>query len=407
MDLKGGRIKMKKFLIVSLCLVMLVGIFGMPKAQQAKLVIWADDTRTPIFREIGEVYTEATGIPVEVVEMRLDQIRDQAVIANPAGEGPDLMIAQHDWTGRLAAGGIIAELKLPENVLAQFDPVTLEAFSYGGKLYGIPYAREGVALLYNKDLVPSPPTTWDELIKIARELTDPTVPQYGFIVEYHPYNFFPIIAALEGYIFGKTPEGGLNFCDIGLDNVGSVLGAELIDWLLEEGLLPYGIQWETMTGLLTEGRAGMVITGPWTIPIARAAGINVDVALIPPIAGQPARPFVSVPGVMVNAYSPNKAIIQDFLLNHFITKDTMLIMYQYDPRIPAYLPAYEEIAGELAYPAFAKSLANGVPMPNVPEMGTVWSFWVDAWELIGKQELEPWEALHQAAELLRETLGCK
>jgi len=376
-------------------------------AQPGKLVIWTDDTRAPIFRQIGETYTAKTGIPVEVVEMRLDQIRDQTLVANPAGEGPDLMIAQHDWTGQLAASGVIGRIDLPDGIVAQFDPVTLEAFSYAGKLYGIPYAREGVALLYNKDLVPEPPSTWDALIEIAREITDPSIPRYGFIVEWHPYNFFPITAALGGYIFGKTPDGVLNICDIGLDNVGSILGAELIDLLVEEGLLPYGIQWETMTSLLTEGKAGMVITGPWTIPIAEGAAIDVGVTLIPPIGGQPARPFVSVPGVMVNAYSPNTAIIQDFLLNHFITKETMVAMYRYDPRIPAYLPAYDEIADELAYPAFAQSLTNGVPMPNIPEMGAVWSVWVDAWALIGQQKLEPYESLHEAAERLRETFGCK
>jgi maltose-binding protein MalE len=398
---------MKKLLVVSLCLAMLVGIFGMSQAQQAKLVIWADDTRTPIFRQIGAAYTEKTGVQVDVVEMPMEEIREQCIIAAPAGKGPDMIVGAHDWIGKLVLSGTIASLDLPKEVLAQFDPVTLDAMSFGGKLYGIPYAREGVALLYNKKLVPEPPATWDELLKIARTLTKPPL-QYGFLVEYpFPYNCFGILSALGGYVFGRNPDGSLNRCDIGLDNVGAVLGAELIDWLIEEGLMPAEVSWETMTGLLSGGRLGMVITGPWSIPIAKGGGVDIGVAPIPLIAGQPPRPFVGVPGVMVNAYSPNKVIIQDFLLNHFITKDTMLTLYRYDPRIPAYLPAYEEVKGDPILRAFAESIKNGIALPNIPEMSTVWWIWADAMALIGKQELEPWQALHEAAEKIRETLGCK
>lgn len=400
---------MRRFLVFSLCVAMLVGVFGTLKAaEEGKLIIWADDTRTPIFQQLGEAYTAATGIPVEVVEMPMEDIREQCITAAPVGAGPDIIVGAHDWIGKLVVNGTIANLELPEDVLAQFDPVTLDAMSFGGKLYGVPYAREGVALVYNKDLVPVPPATWDELIEMARELTDPTVPQYGFIVEYpFPYNCFGILSALGGYVFGKNPDGSLSLCDIGLDSTGMILGAELIDWLIEERLMPAEVPWETMTGLLSEGRVGMVITGPWGIPIAEGGGIDVGVAPIPLIGGQPPRPFVGVPGVMVSAYSPNKAIVEDFLLNHFVTKDTMLTMYSYDPRIPAYLPAFEEVADDPILRGFAESIENGLSLPNIPEMSVVWSIWADAMALIGKQELEPHEALRQAAEQIRETLECK
>lgn len=401
--------RIKRLLGLLLSIAVFVGVpLAANAAESGKLIIWADDTRTPIFREIGEAYTEAVGVPVEVVEMAMDDIREQSIIAAPAGEGPDIIVGAHDWIGKLVLNGIIAELELPKDVLDQFDPVTLEGMSYGGKLYGVPYAREGVALLYNKSLVPEPPATWDELIQIARELTDPTVPQYGFIVEYpFPYNCFPILSALGGYVFGKTPEGGLNIYDIGLDTTGMILGAELIDWLIEEGLMPAEVPWETMTSLLSEGRVGMVITGPWSISIAKGGGIDVGVAPIPLIAGQHPRPFVGVPGVMVSAYSPNMAIVRDFLLNHFITKDIQLLMYNRDPRIPAYLPAYKEVADDPILRGFAESLKYGLPMANIPEMSAVWAVWADAMELIGNQKLEPSEALRQAAEQIRETLRRK
>lgn len=376
-------------------------------AEPGKILIWADDTRAPVFREIGEAYTKATGIPVEVVEIPFGSIRDQFITAAPTGEGPDLIIGAHDWVGELAASGLLAPIELPAELKEKFDPVSLEAFVYG-KLYGLPYAREGVGLLYNKALVPELPATFEELIELARKLTDPTLPRYGFVVQNpDPYHEFPFLSALGGYIFGYDKEGKLNPCDVGLDSPGAIAGAEILQSLFAEGLIPAGLDWDTWTSLFTEGRIAMVITGPWFVGRAKAAGINIGVGPIPPIQGHKPKPFVGVQGVMVSAFSPNLVLVYDFLFNFFATKETMLALYQRDPRIPAFLPAYEEVAADPILAGFAESIANGVPMPNIPQMSAVWGAWSDAMSLIGNLKLTPAEALKQAADNIRATLGCK
>jgi len=394
---------MKKFVLLML-VVLGVAAFA---ATPGKILIWADDTRAPVFREIGKTYTEKTGIPVEVVEIPFGQIRDQFVTAAPTGEGPDIIIGAHDWVGELAASGLLAEILLPEELKAKFDAVSLEAFTYG-KLYGLPYAREGVGLLYNKKLVPQVPATFEELIELARKLTDPTVPQYGFVVQNpDPYHEFPFLSALGGYIFGYDKEGKLNPCDVGLDSPGAIAGAEILQSLFKEGLIPAGLDWDTWTSLFTEGRIAMVITGPWFVSRAKDAGIDIGVVPIPPIQGKTPKPFVGVQGVMVSAFSPNLPVVFDFLFNYFATKETMLALYQKDPRIPAFLPAYNEVASDPILKGFAESIANGVPMPNIPQMSAVWGAWSDAMSLIGNLQKTPAEALKQAADNIRATLGCK
>lgn len=394
---------MRKLVLVGLFLVAGLAFAATP----GKILIWADDTRAPVFREIGKAYTEATGIPVEVVEIGFGQIRDQFVTAAPTGEGPDIIIGAHDWVGELAASGLLAEILLPPELAAQFDPVSLEAFVYGN-LYGLPYAREGVGLLYNKKLVPALPATFEELIELARKLTDPTLPQYGFVVQNpDPYHEFPFLSALGGYIFGYDKEGKLNPCDVGLDSPGAIAGAKILQDLFAEGLIPAGLDWDTWTSLFTEGRIAMVITGPWFVGRAKAAGIDIGVAPIPPIQGKNPKPFVGVQGVMVSAFSPNLPLVFDFLFNYFATKETMLALYAKDPRIPAFLPAYKEVAEDPILRGFAESIANGVPMPNIPQMSAVWGAWYDAMALIGNQQLDPATALKQAADNIRATLGCK
>ena len=74
---------MRKWVLVGLFLVAGLAFAATP----GKILIWADDTRAPVFREIGKAYTEKTGIPIEVVEIGFGQIRDQFVTAAPTGEG--------------------------------------------------------------------------------------------------------------------------------------------------------------------------------------------------------------------------------------------------------------------------------------------------------------------------------
>ncbi|MCD5408769.1 extracellular solute-binding protein [Candidatus Bipolaricaulota bacterium] len=143
---------MRKFLAVTLA-VLALGLLGLA-AEPGKIIIWADDTRAPVFEQIGAAYTEATGIPVEVIEVGFGDIRGQFTTAAPTGEGPAIIIGAHDWVGELVANGLLGEINLSEELAAKFDQVALEAFTYGA-LYGLPYAREGVALVYNKALVPA------------------------------------------------------------------------------------------------------------------------------------------------------------------------------------------------------------------------------------------------------------
>jgi maltose-binding protein MalE len=395
---------MRKLFVVAALLALGVWAFA---AEPGKILIWADDTRAPVFEEIGKAYTQATGIPVEVVEVGFSEIRGQFTTAAPAGEGPDIIIGAHDWVGELVANGLLAAINLPEDLKDKFDKVALTGFTYGKDLYGLPYAREGVALVYNKALLPKVPATFEKLIDFARQFTDPTVPQYGFAVQNpDPYHEFPFLSAFGGYIFGYDKDGKLNPCDVGLDSPGAIAGAKVLDSLFEEGLLAAGMGWDTWTGLFSEGRIASVITGPWAIGIAKKAGIDVGVAPIPPIQGHTPKPFVGVQGVMVSAFSPNLPLVEDFLFNYFATKKTQLDLYQRDPRIPAFLPAYEEVASDPILKGFAESISNGVPMPNIPEMSAVWGAWSDAMAAIGNQDLEPAEALHKAADSIRETLGC-
>jgi len=385
---------------------MLLGLVSMVSASEVgKLLIWCDADRAPVLEEVGKEFTAKYNVPVEVQEVDFGDIKGKLATAAPAGEGADLIIGPHDWIGELIENGLLEPISLFAELRSKFVPVSLEAFTYGGKLYGLPYATEAVALFYNKDLVPEPPATFEELITIAKGLTNREKGEYGFLIQMpDPYHSFPLLSATGGYIFGENPDGTANPLDIGLASEGAIRGANLLLRLVQEGIEVPGADYQTVIGLFNEGKLAMMIAGPWTIEGIREAGINYGIAKIPTIDGQVAKPFVGVQGFMVSAFSENKLLTRTFLTDFVATKETMLKLYERATRPPAFLPALDEVSANPDIKGIAISAADGIPMPKIPEMASVWGAWSDALELIVNQKLEPDQAMKNAAEQIKKTI---
>ena len=142
-----------------------------PAEPAATLRIWADDTRTPILQGLADDFLTEYNVELVVEDLgRVQEIRSQAIIAIPAGEGPDIYIGVHDWLGALIESGLAAPIDLGDK-RDLFVESNLEAFTYtDGNLYGLPYASENLGFFYNTDLVPEPPTTWEEVLEVSRTL---------------------------------------------------------------------------------------------------------------------------------------------------------------------------------------------------------------------------------------------
>ncbi|MGC8813518.1 maltose/maltodextrin ABC transporter substrate-binding protein MalE [Dictyoglomus sp.] len=392
---------MKKVLILVLLLMV---VFSLSKAAvPGKITIWTSEAQVKGLREFVKNFSTKYGIPVEVSEVSFSDIKPKFITSAPTGEGPDIIVGAHDWIGELAVNGLLLPIDfLPKSILDQFTPVTLQAMSYGGKLYGIPYSMEAVALIYNKNLVPNPPTTYESLVRTAKNLTKGGI--YGFLYDYNNFYFsFPFFSALGGYVFKETPNG-LDPLDIGLANEGAIKGVEKLVNLFKEGILKQGVDYQTTTSLFSEGKLGMMINGPWEIDNIKKANINYGVAKLPKIDGKPMRPFVGVQGFMINSRSPNIAILKTFALEVLATKELELKLFETDPRILARKDAYKVVSSNPDIKAFGASAADGIPMPNIPEMGPVWSYMGDTLTLITSGKKAPDVALKEAVAQIKDAI---
>jgi maltose/maltodextrin transport system substrate-binding protein len=265
----------------------------------------------------------------------------------------------------------------------------------------MPYAQEAIALFYNADLVPEPPTTVAELTAICDELGETIENCWGVQgggVAADAFHNFPFVSVKGGYIFGFDPETGFDTTDVGIDSEGAIAGVTAMADLVTAGYID-PLDEDDVKQLFIDGQEAFFMSGPWWINTWDEAGINWGVAVLPTLEGDPMGPFVGVRGFYVSEFGESKAIAEEFLLNFIATDETMLSLFEADPRGPAWIPTIPATGDEFA--PFAESASNGQFMPNIPEMGAVWDPLGTQLLAVRQGEVAPADAMAAAAEQIR------
>lgn len=363
-----------------------------PVAEDAvTITIWAIPVVAEAIRDTAPTFEAEYGIQLDVAEFGFGAVLTNFLVAAPAGEGPDIIVGAHDWLGELVVNGVIVPVDLGDKT-ADFSPAAIDAFTYDGELYGVPYMTENLALFRNADMVPNAPATWDEVIEISRELTadngeDVEANQYGFVLPGNDaYHFYPLMTAYGGYVFGQNADGTYDPSDIGIDSPGTIEAATFLDTMFEEGLIPETIDGQIITDWFAEGKAAMTLTGPWNLRRFQESGVNYVIDPIP-AGSEAARPFLGSMGFMVNAFSENPLLAQIVLSEFVATPELMQAIYDIEPRPSAYLPVFDNL-DDPDITAFAVAGEHAQAMPSIPEMGSVWQAWINALTLVTAQTIE-------------------
>src|SRR5262249_17839554 len=124
-----------------------------PTANGGTLTIWADDQRAAVLKPFATKFGSENGVTVNVQAISKD-LQTNFVTASQAGKGPDIVVGAHDWIGNLVQNGTIDPVQLSDDQKSKFAQVALNAVSFNGQLYGVPYAIENIALIRNTDLAP-------------------------------------------------------------------------------------------------------------------------------------------------------------------------------------------------------------------------------------------------------------
>jgi len=131
------------------------------------------------FANAAKVCTDQAGGRYRVVLADLppsaDQQREQLVRRLAAGDKDiDIMGMDVIWTAEFAEAGWLVpwEGDAAAKAIEGTIPATIQTGTYKGKLYAAPFTTNTQLLWYRKDRVPTPPTTWAEMVDMAEKIGD-------------------------------------------------------------------------------------------------------------------------------------------------------------------------------------------------------------------------------------------
>ncbi|MCL2593989.1 MAG: extracellular solute-binding protein [Promicromonosporaceae bacterium] len=375
-----------------------------PDRADADLVIWADAVKAAALQEPAAAWGEANGITVAVQSVS-GSLRDLFITADQAGNGPDVLLGAHDWIGALVQNSAIVPVLIPDT--SDFSPTAIEAVTFNGQTFGVPYGVETLGLFVNNDLTDVPePATIEEMVEAGRAggAEHPLCLQLGLGGD--AYHMQPLFTSGGGYIFGKNPDGSLNAADIGVDSDGGLAAAELIGALGTDGVLRTSIDWTNSIPLFAEGQCAYLISGPWAITPIIEGGIDYTISVIPGFAaGGQARSFATVNNFYVAANGINQAFAQQFVADILVSSDVVLGMFVSNQMPPAQISLMTQIEADFSDMAkFGELSAAADPMPAIPEMSAVWGPLGQSYAAV-VDGADPAETFRAAAAAIREAIG--
>lgn len=355
--------------------------------QATKLVIWADADRVPAVTQVANAWAAGKGVTVQVVQKQMGPIRTElSTVA--VDTAPDVVVGAHDWVGEVSANGSVLPISPSAATKKQFPAYALNSFSYGTaikKLYGAPVALENVALITNTRLA-KVPTSFADLEKQALAAKKKTKAQVGLAVQQgsggDPYHMYAFFSGLGGYIFGTNKAGNLDPSDIGIANSKFLKNAPQIDKWNKEGLIRSQVSGDIAKELFTKGKVAYYVTGPWFLADIQKSGIKYAISGFPQIvSGVKSAPFLGVQGFMVTKFSSEhgvESLAKDLVSNYMMRPASQLALALANDRFPANTVAGGQVKDK-DLKAFGSASSGGVPMPNIPQMASVWQDLGAAW----------------------------
>lgn len=338
--------------------------------ERGELLIWINsDKGYKGLAEVGRRFEEDTGIPVTVETPK--DLTTQYDHYGYSAKAPDIIIWPHDRFGSWINQGHLKPVSPSAAMRSAIAPFAWQAVSVGERVYGYPIAMEVVSLLYNKDLVATPPTTLAQVAELDSRLSPRGVDAISWDYR-NVYFSWPIFAGSGGYSFG-TENLVYDLADVGVATNGAISAVQGIKRLLDQGVLDKDADYGSMMENFKSGKVAMIINGPWAWSEIREAGINVGIADVPTVSGDPGKPFVGVLAAGISAVSTNHDLAKRFLEDYLLTEQGLHDVNDDKPLgAVAHLAVAETLREDPFIDHTFRSASRGEIMPNIPEMKRFW-----------------------------------
>ncbi|MFJ8667703.1 extracellular solute-binding protein [Streptomyces sp. NPDC093600] len=267
---------------------------GKPAADgKVTLAWWNIATTEPgksLFPQISSAFTAAhPDITIRATSLENEAFKSKLTATTASGKLPDVF---QTWGGGVLRqqvdAGLVEDLTDAFDWSSDLTPVSLQAYQFGGRTYGVPYDVGMVGFWYNKKLfakagITAPPATWAELLEDVERLKAAGVTPIALAgKEKWPGHYYWAYLAMRvaGLPALQQAATTKDFTGAGFVQAGTHL-KELVDLqpfqtaFLGAGYSTPGGQAATMGN----GKAAMELMGQWGPSVQKDAGADLGADL--------------------------------------------------------------------------------------------------------------------------------
>ena len=335
------------------------------------IVIW-HDKEDAVVEVLQAAFAKA--LPDVTVELVRKEGLTEALklVGNDPSAAPDLYLFAHDKIGVYAELGILAPMTdfVDQATLANYLPVTIASATYQGTLYQLPLYYETLLFLYNKALMRESdvPKTTEALYSYTEAHTSGG--HYGFVEQHSTaYYSIPWINGFGGQLITEDGVPLLNSAEV---RAALKYHQKFLKYMPGES------EYSTVNTLFLEGMADSTIGGPWIVPSAREAGIELGFSTMPIVdeTGLPLAPYTGVQGVHVlKVAAEQKHDTISRVLAVLTEPQVGIDLANASGCAPANALAYDDpsVSGDPMVTAMREIAKTAQPMPNIPQMDVMWT----------------------------------
>ena len=286
--------------------------------------------------------------------------------------GYDVMSVDVVWTAEFAAKQWLTPLTGKMAIdTSKMIPSTVEAATYNDTLYAAPQTSDGGMLYYRKDLVKTPPATWDEMMGMCSIAKDNDMGCYaGQFAKYEglTVNVSEAINGAGGSVLDDSGKPSLTTPE-------ATKGLSLLVDGFKDGNIPeeaITFQEEQGRQAFEDGKLLFLRNWPYVYNLALTDGSSkvkdkFAVAPLPGVSGVGAS-TLGGHSTAISAYSENKATARDFL--EFLSTDESQKFFATEGSLAPVVGAlYDDpdLIEKLPYlPTLKQSIDAAVPRPVSP-----------------------------------------
>ena len=396
----GALQRTRRGLILVVAVLAILGGCGQPDSRTV-ITIWHQSrpSEYQLLREEIKTFEAAhPNVRVRALYKETEELRSGFQAAALAGGGPELIYGPSDVLGTLQTMRVLQDM-------GPWFPESLRGDFVQGALTFLPAAEDSskqdlvqvgdrfgnhLALVYNRRLIATPPTTTDELAELAVKHTvdengDGRKEQYGLVWNFtEPFFAVPFLTGFGGWVFVEAPPNAsaANVAGAGptpsLDTPQAVAAWAFVQSLTKQGVAPRHCDYELADSLFKTGRAAMIINGDWSwADYLATPGIDAAVAVLPVVnsTGEPMRTMFAPKGYSLNVNTLPEVAAEAMAFVRHMTSDAVQRRVVHELRM---LPARCSIQSDPLFQTDATlqaslaQLINGRLMPVDTELRAVW-----------------------------------